>query len=223
MPSQHNHKTLLIFDLDGTIVNTIKDLTVSANYAMELQNFPPHTEEETKQFVGNGIAKLLERALPADKRNTATLQKSLELFTTHYDNHCTDYSVPYKGITETLIEFQNRGILLAVASNKYQKATSKIIAELFPNIQFVQIQGSKEGVAKKPNPSIVYNILQQIEYKEDKDNILYIGDSVTDIQTARNARVKSVSVSWGFRSRAELVEQRPDYIIDSPEQLLNLF
>lgn len=214
---------LVIFDLDGTIADTVADLTASANFALRQQKFPEHTEEEIKGFVGNGIEKLLERALPEQNRDPKTIKRSLALFKSHYDVHCTDLTQLYPGILDLLEELQSRNIKMAVASNKYQKATSAIIEELFTSIDFTSVQGSKEGVPRKPDPTIVYNIIHDVFPGGLSTNtVFYVGDSGTDIDTAAAARVTSIAVTWGFRSREEIISHNPNHIIDRPEEILSL-
>ena len=146
-------KKLVIFDLDGTLLNTIADLAHSTNHALRQNGFPTHDVKEYNFFVGNGINKLFERALPEGEKTAENILKVREEFLKHYDLHNTDRSVPYPGVPELLALLQERGIKLAVASNKYQAATRKLIAHFFPSIQFTEVLGQREGVKAKPDPS----------------------------------------------------------------------
>lgn len=212
---------LVIFDLDGTLLNTIADLAASANFALRQQRLPEHTEEEYKGFVGNGIEKLLERALGESHCDAKTLKRTLALFKSHYDAHCTDLTQAYPGILELLEELQSSNVKLAVASNKYQKATSAIIDELFPSIDFSAVHGNRDGVPRKPDPTIVDNIIHDVFPGGRSTHSIYcVGDSGTDIDTAAAAHITSIAVTWGFRSIEEIQEHHPDHIIETPEELL---
>lgn len=210
-------KKLIIFDLDGTLVNTIADLAAATNAALEKYGFPTYSTETITGFVGNGINKLLERALPDTERTEENITRLRNEFTTFYDRHNTDLTTPYPGIAETLAWIQRKGIMMAVASNKYQAATEKIVRHYFPGIHFVKVLGQREDIPTKPDPTIVHEI--EKETNVQKQDILYIGDSGVDMQTAINAGVAYLAVSWGFRSREELEGFSPLAIIDNAEQL----
>ncbi len=213
-------KKLIIFDLDGTLINTIADLAQSTNYALAQLGYPTHEEASYKFMVGNGINKLFERALPETDRNEANILKVREKFVPYYDEHNTDKSHPYEGIEVLLEQLSRDGFKMAVASNKYQSATSKLIKFYFPEIHFETVLGQREGVKPKPDPTIVYDILKATQV--DRKDVLYVGDSGVDMQTTLNAEVTSCGVSWGFRSRKELETFNPDYIIDQPEDILKI-
>ncbi len=213
-------KKLIIFDLDGTLINTIADLAQSTNYALAQLGYPTHEEAKYKFMVGNGINKLFERALPEADRNEINILKVREKFIPHYDNHNSDKSLPYEGISKLLNQLHSDNIKIAVASNKYQSATSKLIDFYFPEIHFEAVLGQREGFKPKPDPSIIYDILKTTHV--EKKDVLYVGDSGVDMQTALNAEVTSCGVSWGFRPRKELEEFKPDYIIDQPEEILKI-
>lgn len=211
-----------IFDLDGTLVNTIADLRSSVNYALSMMNYPLRSEEEVKSFVGNGIAKLVERALPGNAKETQHIEKALSFFTDYYDIHCKDFSKPYTGIPQLLKEMKKRGITLAVASNKYQKATSKIITSLFPEETFASIFGQRDGIPRKPEPEIIFQILKEMcPYPPSAGEVILIGDSQTDILTARNASIPVCAVTWGFRPLEELKKYEPDYLATTPDEIMN--
>lgn len=211
-------KKLVIFDLDGTLLDTIADLAESANYALKQLDYPTHPVDAIRTFVGNGINKLLERALPAHEQTEENIMRMRSHFVPYYDIHNADLSTPYPGIVSLLEDLQAKGILIAVASNKYQEATVKLVKQYFPNIDFVEILGQREGINVKPDPSIVFDILQKANLS--KENVLYVGDSGVDMQTAINAGVDAVGVTWGFRPRAELESFRPMGLIDKAEDLL---
>lgn len=211
-------KRLVIFDLDGTLLNTIADLAHSTNYALEKNGFPTHEVSEYNYFVGNGINKLFERALPEEAHDEAHILLIRKDFLIHYDKHNMDLSRPYPGIPELLATLHERGLLLAVASNKYQAATRALVAHFFPEIPFTAVFGQREGVPTKPDPQIVYDILAQAG--ASKEETLYVGDSNVDMQTAINAGVTACGVSWGFRPRVELERFSPRYIADKAEEIL---
>ncbi|MBD9093973.1 MAG: HAD family hydrolase [Bacteroides oleiciplenus] len=211
-------KKLVIFDLDGTLLNTIADLAQSTNHALAALGYPTHEEKEYNFMVGNGINKLFERALPEESRTEENVLRVRKEFVPYYDQHNADKSCPYPGITELLDELQAKGLQLAVASNKYQAATEKLIAHYFPNIRFTAVFGQREGVNVKPDPTVVHDILK-IAQLSTKD-VLYVGDSGVDMQTANNAEVTSCGVTWGFRPRTELETFHPDYIVDKAEEII---
>ena len=213
-------KKLVIFDLDGTLLNTIEDLGHAANYALEMNGVATHTMAAYRFFVGNGVRKLINRVLPEDYRNSETVEKVLKDFMVYYDEHNTDFTKPYNGIEELLITLREQNVKLAVASNKYQKAVEHIIEHFFGNINFVAVEGQKDGVNVKPDPSIVFSILAKA--KVPKSEVLYVGDSGVDMETARRACIDSVGVTWGFRPEKELVEYYAQNIIHNPDEILNL-
>ena len=192
-------KKLVIFDLDGTLLNTIADLANSTNYALKVLGYPIHEPDKYNFMVGNGINKLFERALPNGEKTEENVLRVRQEFVPYYDQHNADKSRPYPGVTELLETLQTAGMQLAVASNKYQAATEKLIAHYFPNIKFTAVFGQREGIPVKPDPIIVKEILQIAKVQEEET--LYVGDSGVDMQTAINAGVTSCGVTWGFRPR----------------------
>ena len=212
-------KKLVIFDLDGTLLDTIADLAESANYALKQLGYPTHDVETIRTFVGNGINKLLERALPPHEQTEENVMRMRSHFVPYYDVHNADLSSPYPGIVNLLEDLQAKGIQIAVASNKYQAATVKLVKQYFPNIDFVEILGQREGINVKPDPTIVFDILKKA--KVSCEETLYVGDSGVDMQTAINAGVDAVGVTWGFRPRAELESFRPMGLIDKAKELLD--
>ena len=213
-------KRLVIFDLDGTLLNTIADLAQSTNHALQALGYPTHQTEEYNLMVGNGINKLLERALPQEEQSEENIQRMRSYFIPHYDAHNADLSAPYPGVVKLLETLQEQGLQLAVASNKYQAATEKLVKHYFPQINFVAVLGQREGVEVKPSPVIVENILSQSG--ANKKEVLYVGDSGVDMQTAINAQVEACGVTWGFRSRKELASFSPAHIVDKAEEILAL-
>ena len=209
----------VIFDLDGTLLNTIDDLATSTNYALERNGYPTHELSVYPYYVGNGVAKLLERALPEQARtpeNVALLRRD---FVAYYDRHNTDMTRPYPGIPELLATLRQREIVLAVASNKYHEATLRLIDHYFPGM-FRIVMGQREGVPPKPDPTVVYDILSATGIS--KNDTLYVGDSGVDMATAANSGLHSVGVTWGFRPKSELQQFGAMYMIDSPAELLGL-
>lgn len=211
-------KKLIIFDLDGTLLNTIADLATATNQALAFYGYPTHDIPQYKYFVGNGINKLFERALPEGKKDSENVLKIRECFIPYYNEHLTDFTQPYPGIPELLETIQQHNILIAVASNKYQQATGKLIPHFFPNIKFTAIFGQRDGVPRKPDPTIVFDIMEIAGVS--KDEVLYCGDSNVDMQTAANAGVDGIGVTWGFRPRTELEKEHPFAIIDTAEEIL---
>ena len=210
-------KKLAIFDLDGTLLNTIYDLGEAVNYALRKKGFAQHPIPAYNYMGGNGVRKLVERAQP--DADSETVDELLSLFKEYYDRNCTVDTKPYTGIPELLAELDKRGVAIAVASNKYQSATEKIVKHFFPDINFVSIQGQQPDRPTKPDPSIVFSILS--EHPTPKSEVLYVGDSAVDMETARRACVESIGVSWGFRSANELREAHADHIVSSPYEILN--
>lgn len=208
-------KKLIIFDLDGTLLNTIYDLGEACNYALDLMGFQTHPITAYNLMVGNGIRKLMERAQPDADQNT--IDELLSHFKEYYNDHCTEHTKPYPGITELLNHLKENEIKIAVASNKYQAATTKIINYFFPDIPFVAVEGQREGIPCKPDPSIIFSIL--LQSPTPKNDVLMVGDSAVDIETARRACVESVGVTWGFRPVSEIRRAYPGTIIYKPEEL----
>lgn len=213
-------KKLIIFDLDGTLLNTIADLANSTNYALKKFGFPTHPTDDYNFFVGNGINKLLERALPEGDKTEENMLNIKKEFLLYYNDHNTDDSTPYPGICDLLNTLQSRGFMLAVASNKYEAATRKLVKHYFPEINFIAVSGQKDNVPVKPDPTIVNEIISLTGVS--RDEVLYVGDSGVDMQTTKNAKVTGVGVTWGFRPKAELESFNPDHIIDSAKEILKL-
>ncbi len=213
-------KKLVIFDLDGTLLNTIDDLGAAANYALEKCGYPAHSLSAYPLFVGNGVTKLLERVLPEDVRNNENIENLRKYFLEYYDAHNTNNTAPYDGIVELLKSLSEKGVKLAVASNKYHTAVVKLINHYFGEFQWVAIEGQKDDYPIKPDPSIVFEILSKCP--TPKSDVLYVGDSGVDMDTARRACVDSVGVTWGFRPLKELQKHYADKIVENPMQILDI-
>lgn len=211
-------KKLYIFDLDGTLLDTIADLGNSCNHVLSQAGYPTHPQDAYYKFVGNGIAKLIERALPADACTAENVEKLLPPFRSYYKLHMADDTKPYRGVCELLADIQDRGALIAVASNKYQAATENLVKKYFPEIKFAAIFGQRDNVPVKPDPAIVRDIMHVAEITKETD-IVYVGDSLVDMQTAKNSSVEFVAVTWGFCPRESLAENNPAYIADNIEEL----
>ena len=211
----------IIFDLDGTLLNTIDDLGYACNYALEQTDFPTHRIEEYPRMVGNGINNLIRRALPETERTEENVLRVRAQFVPYYNIHNCDYTRPYEGVPELLATLKAQGHHLAVASNKYQAATEKIVEHFFPGV-FDVILGEREGVERKPNPQIVFDILERVQNTEHRvqTELLYVGDSLVDRDTAKDANMPFVACSWGFVSREALAENGVGRIVDKPEELL---
>lgn len=213
-------KQLVIFDLDGTLLNTIDDLGMATNHALHALGFPEHQLSAYPLFVGNGITRLIERALPEGEASPENVKAVRELFIEHYDEHLCDRTVPYDGIPDLLMDLHRQGVRLAVASNKYDKAVKRLIAHFFPMVEWAAVEGHKPDYPVKPDPSIVFEILSKSP--TPKADVLYVGDSGVDIETARRACVESVGVTWGYRPARELRQAYADHIIDNPFDILPL-
>lgn len=211
-------KKLFIFDLDGTLLDTVADLGNSCNHVFTEAGFPTHPIDAYYKFVGNGIAKLIERALPAEEATAENIEKLLPPFRAYYNLHMADDTKPYRGVCELLAELQAKGVQLAVASNKYQAATENLVKKYFPEINFVAVFGQRDNVPVKPDPAIVHDIMQAANVT-DKADIIYIGDSLVDLNTARNSNVEFAAVTWGFCPRESLAENNPAHIADTIEEL----
>ncbi|MFI3327630.1 MAG: HAD family hydrolase [Rikenellaceae bacterium] len=213
-------KKLVIFDLDGTLINTIEDLAAACDEVLKRNGLPTYSVAEYQEFVGSGIMRLVERALPEEKRTEEFVAKIRAEFVEYYFENIDKKTKVYRGIESLLRELQEREVAIAVASNKFQEGTRKLVASFFPDIRFEAVLGQRPNVPLKPHPSIIREIIQITSYAPDK--ILYVGDSGIDMQTAKAAGVESVGVSWGFRPVKELEENGADHIIDNPNDILSI-
>ena len=210
---------LVIFDLDGTLLNTLDDLAQAANAALRACGFAERSVDEVRQFVGNGVTKLLERALPEGQKNPENLARLKQAFFDYYNLHLWDQTRPYPGIESLLETLQVRGIKLAIASNKYQRAVEELVAHFFPHISFAAVWGQREDIPTKPDPRMVHEILRACDVSAA--DTLYVGDSAIDMQTAQNAGVRACGVTWGFRLREELSAFHPVLLADAPHQIFD--
>ncbi len=210
---------LVIFDLDGTLLNTIDDISRCTNHILAQYELPTHNLNAYKYFVGKGMETLIERATP-NNISSSLKARVLADFLAYYQKHNTDYTAPYSGIIEMLETLQQRGIAVAIASNKTHAAMPALIAHYFPTITFLAATGHKKGVPLKPDPTIVEEIINMSDVS--KENILYVGDTQVDMQTAEAAQLTSVGVLWGFRDRNELETAGAKHIIEKPNELLNI-
>jgi len=211
---------LIIFDLDGTLLDTIEDLANSVNYALTVYGFPTHETESYRFFIGNGVNKLLERALPDDKRSADFVSMLKAEFIKHYYHHSDTCTKPYAGIEPLLLKLQEAGYRVAVASNKIHPATVELTARFFPTIQFTDVFGQRDGFPVKPNPSILNEIIANAGVA--KPEVLYVGDSGVDVATAYNAGVDFVGVLWGFRPKSELEEVGARTFVANADALFHL-
>lgn len=207
----------VIFDLDGTLINSIGDLQASVNYVMAARGFPTATEAQMKQMVGNGIRKLIERALPETERIPEKIDECLREFSAHYSEHCLDRTRPYDGMKELAVLLRFRGVQTAVVSNKADSLVNKIVGGLFPSATFGTVHGMREGIAPKPDPEALLLICK--EWGIAPEECAMIGDSNVDILTGKNAGMFTAGVAWGFRGRKELEESGADFIADDAAQL----
>lgn len=212
------HTELVIFDLDGTLLDTIGDLAAACDAVLAARGLPQHTYEEYCHFVGNGILRLVERALPELLRTPEFVESVRADFVRYYTAHIDIHTKPYPGIPELLAELTRRGIRVAVASNKFQAGTEKLIRLFFPEIPFAAVFGQRPGVPLKPDPAVVGEILARTGVS--REQVLYVGDSGVDMETARAAGVRSAGVTWGFRDREELVAAGAGRLVDRAEELL---
>ncbi len=210
-------KKLIIFDLDGTLLNTIDDLAMATNHALAENGYPTHAVEAYNFFVGNGINKLFERALPEEARTPENVQRIRASFIPFYDAHKLDLTRPYDGILELLKTLSDNGVKLAIASNKYQLATEKLVNYYFPDTPFIAVFGQRENVPIKPDPTVVEEI-RKLANAEQAET-LFVGDSAVDMLTAQHAGVNAVGVTWGFRSAEELRTYNPDYLVAKPDDI----
>lgn len=209
-------KLLVIFDLDGTLLNTIGDLAAACNEVLARRALPLHTYEAYCHFVGNGVMRLVERALPEALRTPEFVAEVRRDFVAYYTDHIDHHTRPYAGVPALLEALHTRGVRLAVASNKFQAGTEKLIARYFPEIPFEVVLGQRPDVPLKPDPAVVEEILARTGVA--REQVLYVGDSGVDIQTARAAGVTSVGVTWGFRDREELRDA--DHVVNTAEEIL---
>lgn len=210
----HKYKTY-IFDLDGTLLSTLADLAASTNHALRTHHMPERSLDEVRRFVGNGVKKLMERAIP-DGLNNPLFEETFATFRQHYMQHNLDTTQPYPGIMQMLEQLKAEGKNIAVVSNKFYAATRELCRHFFGDLVPVAI-GEREDIRKKPAPDTVIEALRELGV--DKEGAVYIGDSDVDIMTAKNSGMPCVSVLWGFRDKEFLLEHGATTLISQPEEM----
>ena len=206
---------LVLFDLDGTLLNTIDDLGEAVNHAMAQHGFPLRTRSEYTKMVGHGVRNLVMKALPDDVRDDeAVVDAALADFMAYYTAHIDIHTYPYAGMQELVGELHRKGILMAVASNKFQEGTEHLVARFFPDIPFVAVLGNRPGFLLKPDPEIVNEVLRKTGV--GKERVVMVGDSPTDMNTAANSGIKFIAVSWGFRNVKDIEGLT---VVDTAEEL----
>lgn len=206
---------LAIFDLDGTLLDTLDDLHQALNYALGTQGFAPRTRAEVRAFVGNGIRRLIERAVPAETAPTQ-IDAIMAAFTPYYADHCADRTRPYDGILPLLQQLNQAGVVCALVSNKPDYAVQTLCAQYFPGL-LAACAGAKDTVRKKPYPDAVFAVMQALGLQGAR--AVYIGDSEVDLLTAKNAALPCIAVSWGFRDRDVLLSAGAELVCDTPQAL----
>lgn len=208
----------IIFDLDGTLVNSIEDIADSMNFVLQQENYPQHSYAAHASFIGGGIRNLVSKAVPSGS-TSEIIDRCFELMLAHYSENCTNKTALYEGIETLLALLDSKEIPMAVLSNKADALTKKVVQEKLPNL-FKQVKGMTTEALKKPNPEMVLKMCQDL--KLDPKKTFYVGDTAVDIETAKNAGMISVALTWGFRSKESLEKLNPDFIIDSPMNLLDI-
>lgn len=212
-------KKTVIFDLDGTLLNTLDDLADSTNYALSRFGYPTRTIEEVRQFVGNGVAKLIERAIPEGKNNP-NFGKCLAIFKENYAQNMYNKTAPYNGIIEMLSNLKSKGIKIAVVSNKFDLAVKELCKKYFEGvIDFAAGENEAQGIKKKPAPDTVISVLNEFNFAPE--DAVYVGDSDVDIMTAKNSKMPCISVTWGFRDEKFLLENGATILINAPSEIYN--
>ena len=208
-----------IFDLDGTLTNTLESMTYSVNLTLEEMGLSKITKDQCRLFVGNGARVLIEKSLKAAGDTDASrIEEGMEIYGRIFDRNCTYHVTLYEGIPEMLKALKDKGIQLAVLSNKPDRQTVKVVKAIFGEELFDYAQGQKEGIRRKPEPDGVWYLMEQMHVS--KEECLYIGDSEVDAATGRNAGLKTIGVLWGFRDRKTLETAEVDDLIDRPDELL---
>ena len=214
----HRKIKLIIFDLDGTLIDSLTDLALATNHALSLNGFPEHPADKYKQFVGNGLGKLIERALPPKRRNLSIQEQVKADFLKYYSAHLNDHTRPYPGITELLDELEKCRIAVAIATNKPEPAAQAIVAKIFRDFPFSVVLGQTPERPVKPDPTIVYEIMKTTGASSTET--LYAGDSGVDMQTAYHAAITAIGCLWGFRDAVELKSSGASYLVSEPSEIL---
>ena len=209
---------LIIFDLDGTLIDTREDIANACNYALAACGFPTHELDEYNMLVGRGIDNLFRGALPEGHKDEEMVAKMRSIFVPYYNEHKCDCTRPYDGIVEALENLSEKGIRFAVASNKYQEGTEQLVAKFFGKHDWVKVLGQRDGKPIKPDPLIVSEAMEGMS-GITLDEVVYCGDSDVDMQTGLGAGVRTIGVTWGFRTREELEAYAPHALIDHPREI----
>ena len=204
-----------IFDLDGTLLDTLQDLATSVNYALRQHHMPEHSIDDVRRFVGNGVRRLMERAVPEGAANPA-FEAAFATFREYYMEHSLDTTRPYDGIPELIHELKQRGCRMAVVSNKMMAATQELVHHFFPEIEVAIGEHEAEGIRKKPAPDTVFAAMKQL----GQGSAVYVGDSDVDLATARNSGLPCISVLWGFRDRDFLLAHGATTFVEKPCEIL---
>lgn len=212
-------KNLIIFDLDGTLLDTRTDIAAACNHALRSCGYPERRLDEYNMLVGRGIYNLFRQALPEEARTDENVMRMKDFFVPYYDEHIADSTLPYPGIMDMLENLSEAGVKFAVASNKYQSGTEALVTRFFRKHEFVAVFGQRDGFPIKPDPAIVADAMAALP-GVTADRTVYCGDSDVDMQTGINAGVRTIGVSWGFRSREELEAYRPWLIAEKPEDIV---
>lgn len=211
----------VLFDLDGTLVNTLSDIALSVNYVLSGAGFPTRPTENFKQYAGNGNYKMIERALPEENRNDELITRLRDEFFEHYKIHCADTSKPYDGIMPLLYELRSLGIKCCIVSNKAQSMCDEIVPKVFgKDFEFDVVVGQQDEIPPKPQPHMAYIAMNEIDVNADE--CFFVGDSYTDILTGNSSGNVSVGVLWGFRDEKELREAGARFIVKEPNEILKL-
>lgn len=208
----------IIFDLDGTLLNTIEDIKDSVNYALDKCGFPKRSLEEINSFVGNGTDYLIEKAVPSNTKKNK-LSNCTQIYRKHYKTNMDNKTAPYEGILEMIKKLKGDGYKLAVVSNKFDFAVKTLCKKYFSEFLEVAI-GESSSIKRKPAPDTVFKAMKELDSK--KEVCIYVGDSDVDVKTAHNVGIECIGVSWGFRGRQVLEKEGADYIIDRPEEIYNI-
>lgn len=211
-------KKLAIFDMDGTILDTLDDLTDSINYALSYCGFPEHTKDDVRRFVGNGILKLVKRSVPP-YAGEADIEKVFQVFKDYYKLHCRDKTRPYPGIVNVIETLKEKGYFIAVVSNKADFAVQELCLRYFPGLIDYAV-GERDGIKKKPAPDSVLSVMGALNVRPEES--IYIGDSDVDIATAKNAGICCLTVTWGFRDREYLNQCGADVFAHKADEILDL-
>lgn len=209
----------VLFDLDGTLVDSLYDLMDAVNYTLNLFGYPTHSAEEYRMYIGDGMKKLVERALPEEKRSEEHIEECKRIFLEHYSSHCADKTYAYSGIMDVLKELKENGIKIAVVTNKAQEMADLVVGKIFGN-DFDLVLGQRVGVPCKPNPEMAYIAMKQLGFTEGE--CAFVGDSGNDIITAVNSGCMPIGVLWGYRDENELLECGAQRIADTPHKLVSL-